>query len=50
MCTNEDGHIDRAYLYECEKYPGHYIRWYHEQDTVDCEVPLFYHGYMCIVS
>ena len=27
-------------VYESCKYPGHYIRWYYDTETVDCEVTV----------
>ena len=38
--------VATLYKYESEKYPGHFIRWYHDgsqsgNDTIDCEVAIY---------
>ena len=38
--TQQDGTLEGIYFYECCEYPGHYIRWYCNGPTVDCEVTI----------
>ena len=46
---DEDGKpTDTVYLYECHKFPGHYIRWYCGEDTVDCEVASTVLSWLCV--